>query len=233
MIAAASDLRFAMDEIAAQFQEQHPEVEVKTIYGSSGHFLAQIQYGAPFDVFCSADMAYPRKLAEAGLTVPGSEFSYAVGRIAIWVPNESSIDVEKLGVESLLDPSIIHIAIADPGHAPYGKAAVEAMKTLGVYDSVKDKLAYGDNVSQTLQHIQARSADIGIVALSLTLAPVARGKGRYWEFPLDSYQRMEQGGVISKYSNNEPLSQAFRQFVQGSKSREILKGYGFYAPEGR
>jgi len=132
LIAAAADLRFAMDEMAAQFQLIHPEVAVKTSYGSSGQFTSQIENGAPYDVFCSADAGYPRKLGEEGFAVPGSEFIYALGRIAIWVPQSSTLDIEKLGVGALLDPAIRHIAIANPEHAPYGKAALAALRSLGL-----------------------------------------------------------------------------------------------------
>src|SRR6185312_14009485 len=114
LIAAASDLRLAMDQIAAQFQTAHPEVAVKTSYGSSGQFTQQIENGAPFDVFCSADIAYPRMLAEKDLALPGSEFIYAIGRIIAWVPSSSPIPLT--GADALRDPAIRHIAIANPQH---------------------------------------------------------------------------------------------------------------------
>ncbi|MEP6963330.1 MAG: molybdate ABC transporter substrate-binding protein [Acidobacteriota bacterium] len=231
LIAAASDLRFAMEEIAGQFQLEHPEVAVKTIYGSSGHFLAQIQYGAPFDIFCSADMAYPRKLVDSGLALPGSEFLYAVGHLVVWVPAASRLNLERDGVKALLDPSVVHISIASPEHAPYGVAAVAAMRSLGVYDAVRAKLVYGDNVSQALQYVQSGSADIGIVSLSLAVSPMAKGKGRYWEVPLSAYPKMEQGGVITKWTEHEDIARAFRIFVLGDMSRGVFQSYGFSAPK--
>ena len=226
LIAAAADLRFAMDEIAAQFQKAHPEVAVKTSYGSSGQFTQQIENGAPFDVFCSADAAYPKKLAAEGLALPGSEFVYALGRIVMWVPQTSALDIEKLGAAALRDPSIRHIAIANPEHAPYGQAAVAALRSLNLYEQVKDKLVYGENVSQVLQFVQTGAADVGITALSLAV----RAGGRYRELPPDSYPKMEQGGILLKSSKQAALAQQFRAFLLGEQARSILKRYGFYLP---
>jgi molybdate transport system substrate-binding protein len=230
IVAAAGDLRFAMDEIAQRFQQQHPEVTVKVTYGSSGHFYQQAMNGAPFDVFCSADLAYPRQLEERGFGMPGSQFQYGAGRIVIWVPESSPIDVKKDGIRSLLDPSVRHIAIANPGHAPYGKAAVTAMRALGVYDAVQSRLAYGENIAQTLQYVQMRSAEIGIVALSLALAPNVRASGRYWEIPLDAYPRLVQGGIILKGTKHPAVAGAFRSFLLGEDGKSILKSFGFSSP---
>jgi molybdate transport system substrate-binding protein len=222
LIAAAADLRFAMDEIAGQFQATHPAVAVKTSYGSSGQFTSQIENGAPYDVFCSADISYPRKLAEEGLALPGSEFIYAIGRIVVWVPASSPIQLT--GAEALRDPSIRHIAIANPEHAPYGKAAVAALRSFGLYDDAKDKLVYGENVSQALQYVGTGAAEIGIVPPSLVKG------GRSWEVPPESYPKMEQGGIIVKSSRNAALAQEFRAFLLSEQGRSILKRYGFYLP---
>jgi len=222
LIAAAADLRLAMDEIAAQFQTAHPEVAVKTSYGSSGQFTSQIENGAPFDVFCSADSDYPRRLYAEGLALQGSEFIYAIGRIVAWVPATSPIQLT--GVEALRDPSIRHIAIANPQHAPNGKAAEAALRSLGLYDAVKDKLVYGENVSQALQYVETGAAEIGIVPRSLVKG------GRSWEVPPDSYPKMEQGGIIVKSSRNAALAQEFRSFLLSEQGRSILKRHGFYLP---
>lgn len=230
VIAAAADLRFAMDDVVQRFQQKHSDVVVKAIYGSSGNFSSQIESGAPFDVFCSADLSYPRMLAGKGLTVPDSEFTYAQGRIVLWVKSSSPIQVEKLGIDSLRAPSIRYIAIANPAHAPYGKAAVAALQSLGVYDAVKDKVAYGENIAQTLQFVQLGSADIGIVALSLALAPPVRGTGRYWEIPLASYPAMQQGGVILKSTKLLAIAKDFRSFMLDDQVRAILQNYGFTRP---
>lgn len=222
LIAAAADLRFAMDEMAAQFQVAHPEVAVKTSYGSSGQFTQQIENGAPYDVFCSADIAYPRALASKGLAAPGSEFIYAIGRIVVWVPESSTLQVT--GAEALRDPSIRHIAIANPQHAPYGKAAEAALRSLGLYEEVKDKLVYGENVSQAQQYVETGAAEIGIIPPSLVKS------GRSWEVPQDSYPKMEQGGILVKSSRNAALAQEFRTFLLSEQGRSILKRYGFYLP---
>jgi molybdate transport system substrate-binding protein len=222
LIAGAADSRFAMDEIAAEFQKAHPEAAVKTSYGSSGPFTSQIENGAPFDVFCSADTGYPRKLVEEGLALPGSEFVYAIGRIVVWVPASSPIQVT--GADALRDPAVRHIAIANPLLAPYGKAAEAALRSLGLYDQVKDKLVYGENVSQALQYVETGAADIGIVSHSLVKG------GRSWEVPPDSYPKMEQGGIIVKSSRNAALAKEFRAFLLGEQGRSILKRYGFYLP---
>jgi molybdate transport system substrate-binding protein len=222
LIAAAADLRVAMDQIAAEFQKAHPEVAVKTSYGSSGQFTQQIENGAPFDVFCSADAGYPRKLADEGLALPGSEFVYAIGHIVVWVPASSPIQLT--GAGALRDPAIRHIAIANPEHAPYGKAAEAALRSLGLYDQVKDKLVYGENVSQALQYVETGAAEIGIVSHSLVKG------GRSWEVPDDAYPKMEQGGIIVKSSRNAALAQQFRAFLLSEQGRSILKRYGFYLP---
>ncbi len=227
LVAAAADLRFAMDEIGKRFQAAHPEVAVKVIYGSSGQFYQQIENGAPYDVYCSADLDYPRHLAQKGLVIPGSEFQYAVGRIVVWVSNASEKQTGEVGLKNLSDPSVRFIAIANPAHAPYGKAAVAALKSLGVYEAVKDKFVYAENVSQALQQVQTQAADIGIIALSLALAPPVKDTGRYWELPLESYPRMNQGGVILKSSQNLSVAQAFRAFVLSEEGRAALKSYGF------
>ena len=230
IIAAAADLRFAMDDIAKRFQLLHPEVTVKVIYGSSGQFYQQIENTAPYDVYCSADLEYPRKLAQNGLAMPGTEFQYAVGRIVIWVSKKSTKFPGEVNLQSLRDPSVKFISISNPGHAPYGKAAVAAMTSLGVYGSVKDKLVFAENVSQAWQYIDTGAADIGIIALSLALAQTVKDAGRYWELPLDSYPRMDQGGVILKSTKNEATARAFRSFILADTGRSVLKNYGFFMP---
>jgi molybdate transport system substrate-binding protein len=231
LVAAAADLKFVMEEMIEKFQQRSPETSVKVTYGSSGNFYSQLVNQAPFDIYFSADVGYPRKLSEQGLALEGSDFVYAVGRIVIWVPAFSEIDVERLGVEALRHSSVRHIAIANPKHAPYGKAAEAAMRSLGLYEAIREKLVYGENVAQTFQFIQSGAAELGIIALSLALAPNARDQGRYWEIPLQTYPRLDQGGVILKWSREPTAAQSFRSFVLGPTGREILKRYGFTLPE--
>ncbi|MCP9439901.1 MAG: molybdate ABC transporter substrate-binding protein [Nitrospira sp.] len=233
LVAAAADLNFAIKDIVAEFERQTGH-RVRLSLGSSGHFYAQISNGAPFDIFFSADIDFPRKLIKAGLTVPETLFSYAVGRIVVWVPKQSPIDVEKLGISALLAPSVKKIAIANPKHAPYGRAAVAALKHFGLYDKVESKFVLGENISQTAHFIQSGSAEIGIIALSLAAATSLRQAGRFWEIPLTAYPRMEQGGVIlmtaEKTGHYEAVKQ-FRDWVTSRHGRAVLKQYGFYLPE--
>ena len=162
-VAAAADLQFAMQDVAARFQKE-TGTTVKLIYGSSGNFFQQIQNGAPFDMFFSANLDYPKKLESAGLTVSGSYYQYARGKIVIWVPNESKLDLSS-GLQGLMNSSVKKIAVANPQHAPYGQAAVAAMQKENIYDKVKDKLVLGENISQTASFVVSGSADVGIVAL--------------------------------------------------------------------
>ena len=229
-VAAAADLRFALDDLVKVFEEQYPATRINVTYGSSGNFFAQFQNGAPFDLFFSADIEYPRKLAERGLGAD-NVFLYAIGCIVVWVPKDSPVAVDKLGIKALLEPSIRKIAVANPEHAPYGRAAVAALKALNVYDQVAFRLVYGENIAQTAQFVQSGAADAGMLALSLAVAPQMRDAGRFWQVPLDAYPRMEQGGIILKSSKNLETARAFRDFVLGDQGREVLKRYGFYLPE--
>jgi molybdate transport system substrate-binding protein len=216
-IAAAADLQFALADGARQFRQQHPQTELAIDYGSSGNFYAQIRNGAPFDLFLSADVQYARNLA------PDAVFVYAAGKIAVWVPASSKLDP----ATALSDPSVRRIAIANPQHAPYGRAAEATLRSMGLYDSVEKKLVLGENISQTLQFIQSGAADTGIVALSLALAPNVREQGRYWEVPVSAYPKIEQGGVILKDS---PAAREFREWLLGPSGRSLLKQYGFSLP---
>ena len=229
-VAAAADLRFALDDLAKQFRAEHPKIDLAITYGSSGNFFAQIQNGAPFDVFLSADIDYPRRLIAAGLAAKDSVFRYAIGGIVIWVPAGSPLDPVALGMRTLEAPSVRHIAIANPQHAPYGRAAEAALRSLGVYDRVSPKLVLGENVAQTFEFVQSGAAEVGIVALSLVLAPAARGHGQYWEIPQNAYPKIEQGGLILPRAPSA-LAAEFRAFLVSEPARRILKEYGFAVPE--
>jgi molybdate transport system substrate-binding protein len=226
-IAAAADLRYALEDVTKAFHQRNGDVAIEPAYGSSGTFYAELLNHAPFDLYLSADLEYPRKLAAQGLTQPGSEFTYAVGRIVLWTGRESGIDVERLQIGALSLPAVHHIAIANPRHAPYGRAAEAALHSLGVYDAVKDKLVMGENISQAFQLVASGAAEVGIVALSLTQAPGAAGHGRYWEIPRDAYPRLEQGGCILQWARDPAAAQAFRAFLLAPEGRAILKRYGF------
>ncbi len=232
-VAAAADLKFAMDEVIARFHEANPGIRVTATYGSSGNFFAQLTNRAPFDIYFSADVEYPRRLADAGLAIKDSQFDYAVGQIVVWVRSDSPIDVQSLGIEALSHPSVRKVAIANPEHAPYGRAAVAAMKSLGIHDRVKDRLVLGENIAQTAQFVESGAADIGIIALSLALAPPMRDKGRYWPIPLNAYPPLEQAGIILSWAKDLDATQRFKAFVTGTapgEGRAILRRYGFVLP---
>jgi molybdate transport system substrate-binding protein len=229
VVAAASDLGFAVKEIITDFERETGN-KVRLSLGSSGTFAAQISNGAPFDVFLSADIAYPQDLEKKGFAEPNTTFVYAVGRIVLWVPKNSPVDVEKLGMQSLLDPSVRKIAIANPEHAPYGRAAVSSMEHFGLYQAVKNKLVMGENISQAAQFVQSGAAQIGIIAQSIALSDPMRTTGRYWQIPLDAYPRMDQAGVVLKQARKAGHFDAARAFVdalQAPHGRAILERYGF------
>jgi molybdate transport system substrate-binding protein len=229
-VAAAADLKFAFDDLALEFQGKNPGIKVMVTYGSSGNFYAQLSNKAPFDLFLSADIDYPKKLIDGGMALNDSLFVYAMGRIVVWVPNGSGLDVKKLGIKAVVNPSVKKLAIANPRHAPYGRAAEAALKRSGVYDAVRNRLVLGENISQTAQFVESGSADVGIIALSLALAPTMRDKGHYWTIPVDSYPQLVQAGVIMTWARDMEATQALRDFMTGKEGQVILKRYGFMLP---
>src|SRR6202453_3293980 len=224
-VAAAADLHFAMQDIAGHFEKQTGKM-VKPTYGSSGNFFQQIQNGAPFDVFFSANLDYAKKLEDAGLTVPGSYYPYAKGKIVIWVRNDSKLDLSS-GMQALLDPSIKKIAVRSEEHAPYGQAAVAAMQNVKIYEKVKDKFVLGENISQTASFVVSGGADVGIVALALALSPNMKDKGRYVEVPAGEYPPIEQACVILASSRNKETARQFLAFIKTPAIGDLLRSYGF------
>jgi len=228
-IAAAADLKFAMGELSAQFERQ-AGTKVNVTYGSSGNFFSQMRNGAPFDLFFSADIEYPQKLGAAGLAEPGTLYEYAVGRIVIWTPADANVDVKKHGWKTLLDARVEKIAIANPEHAPYGRAAVAALQKAGIYESVQAKLVYGENISQAAQFVQSGNAQAGIVALSLAVSSAMRD-GKRWEIPAEMHPALEQGAIVLKDAKNKDAALAFLEFVKSATVRATLAKYGFEFPE--
>jgi molybdate transport system substrate-binding protein len=230
-VAAASDLQFAFDELIEDFEAANPGRSVVPTYGSSGTFFSQISNGAPFDVYFSADVDYPRRLEAAGLVEPGGTRSYAIGRLALWVPDGSTIDVAGLGMAALLDPRARRIAIANPEHAPYGRAAVAAMESAGVHAAVRDGLVLGENVSQAAQFVESGAADIGIVALSLVRSPTLAGVGTFAEVPADLHPPIEQGAAVLARTRDPAAAGAFLAHVLSPGARPVLDRYGFTVPD--
>ena len=225
-IAAAADLRFAMDEIVVLFNKAHPDDQVEVIFGSSGKFNTQIQQGAPYDMYFSADIGYPRKLKVEGFAASEVQ-PYAVGRIVLWSPVR---DASKMTLADLVDPAIRKIAIANPKHAPYGKRAEEALRSAGMWDKVEARLIYGENISQTAQFVQSGNAQVGIIALSLALNPALAERGGYALIPDHLHQPLEQGFIITQRAAANKLAQAFARFMAGQEARGIMSRYGFVLP---
>jgi len=222
-IAAAADLKFALDAIVVSFKSTHPAAHIETIYGSSGNFSTQIRQGAPYDLYFSADIAYPRALKAEGFA--GSEVHpYAVGRIVLW---SASRDVGKMTLADLADLPVQKIAIANPQHAPYGKRAIEALKAAGVWEKVESKLVYGENVAQAAQFVQTGNAQVGIIALSLALSPELAKRGGYALIPDTLHQPLEQGFIITRRAADNELAQVFARFVASKEARVIMTRYGF------
>lgn len=225
-IAAAADLKFAMDEVVSQFKQQHANSEIEITYGSSGKFHTQIQQGAPYDLFFSADIAFPRQLADAGLAAAPVE-PYALGRIVLW---SNTLDASKIQLQDLTSAEITHIAIANPKHAPYGKRAEEALRAAGVWDAVEPKLVYGENIAHTAQFVQTGNAKIGIIALSLALSPELSSKGGYWLIPDTLHQPLEQGFVVTKHATANESAKQFADYMHSQAAREVMQRYGFVLP---
>jgi molybdate transport system substrate-binding protein len=226
-IAAAADLQFVLPDLATQYEKQ-TGAKLAITYGSSGNFFAQIQNGAPFDLFFSADLDYPQKLVQAGFAASDSLQIYAAGRLALWLPPDSPLDPSE-GLKTLLDPRIQRISIANPEHAPYGRAAVAALQNAGLYEQLKQKLVFGENISQAAQFVQSGGAQAGLIALSLALSPAMKN-GKRWDIPPDRYPAMEQAVVILKSSSNKRAAVSFLAFLKTRQASTTFERYGYAAP---
>jgi molybdate transport system substrate-binding protein len=225
-IAAAADLKFAMDEIVITFKMTSPGDEVNVIYGSSGKFQTQIQQGAPYDLFFSADIAYPIALAKAGYASSDVK-PYAVGRIVLW---STSQDATKMTLASLIDPKFTRIAIANPTHAPYGKRAEEALRASGLWDKIEPRLVYGENIAQTAQYVQSGNAQVGIIALALAVSPELAKQGGYGLIPDTLHAPLTQGFVITKRAASNAAASRFADFMGSKAARMVMTRYGFFLP---
>jgi molybdate transport system substrate-binding protein len=227
-VAAAADLRSVMDEIGAQFQKRSG-THVKVIYGSSGNFYQQIQNGAPFDLFLSANADYPKKLDSAGLAAANSYYEYAQGKLVVLVSAKSPLD-PRAGLRLLLDPAVKKIAIADPSHAPYGQAAIAALKAENIYQAVLPKIVMGENVSQAASFVLSGAADVGLVALSLARSPGTDGQVRYQEIPAADYPPIQQACVVLRSSKNQKLAMQFEEYLHNADAAAIFQKFGFEVP---
>lgn len=223
LVAAASDLQFAFDDIARLYEEETGR-PVKITFGSTGNLTAQIENGAPYDVLAAANVAYVERLDEQGLIAPGSQQLYAQGRLVLVVNRQSGVQATRL--DDLRDPAIRRVAIANPEHAPYGLAAQQALQSAGVWDAVQDRLVLGENVSQTLQFVQTGDAPVGIVALSI--ADVAEVRGTLLDAEL--HEPINQAMAVIQGSPREDGARAFIRIVNSPAGRKIMERYGFVAP---
>lgn len=229
-VAAASDLKFALDELVdTTLAEQHPGIRVEATYGSSGVFVQQISNGAPFDLYLSADLSLAEGLVADGLAEQQDVFAYAVGRLVVWTPEGSAVDPSP-GLPVLLDPAVRTVAIANPEHAPYGRAAVAALETAGLTEQVRPKLVLGENIAQAAEFVSSGGADAGVVAMSLVLSDPLREQGRWQEVPLEDYPRLDQGGVVLAGASDPDAARAVRDVLLGPEGTALLERYGFYLP---
>lgn len=225
-IAAAADLKFAMDELVTGFKSSQPGNDVDVVYGSSGKFHTQIQQGAPYDIYFSADIAYPRELRKKGLAA-SEVLPYAFGRIVLW---SNSMAAAKMTLADLTDPKIARIAIANPKHAPYGKRAEEALKGAGIWEKVQSKLVFGENIAHAAQFVQTGNAQVGIIALALAQNPELSKQGGYYLIPENLHNPLEQGYVITRHGGNKPLAKKFAEYMSSKSARGVMAKYGFVLP---
>lgn len=232
-VAAAASSRFAMEDIRSGFRRT-TGLEAKAVYGASGRLTAQIKSGAPFDVFVSADLAYPDSLLAWG-QASGKVETYAFGKLVLW--SATGLDPEK-GMAILIDPAVARIALADPRSAPYGREAVKAMQRSGVYGKVSSKLVYGESISQVSQYILTGNVQVGLSALSVVLSEKvalsesAQGKGKWKELDAALYDPIAQGAVITRFGRDEHPAEAARFFayLRSDSARAILAEYGYGLP---
>lgn len=229
IVAAAADLNPALKEIGNTYEKKTGE-KVLISFGASGALTQQIHNGGPYDIFFSADMDYPRQLIKAGEADADSLSQYAVGKLVLWVPADSPLDLEHQGMKALLDSSVKKIAIANPQQAPYGRAAVTALKHAGVYEQLADKLVTGENVSQAAQFVESGNAQAGFIALAHALSPQIQGKGKYWEVPAAVYPPLAQGVVVLSRSQHKKEAAGFVAYLKTRDAAEVLKKYGFTMP---
>ena len=226
-VAVASNFYNPLKEIAKQFEKQ-TGYKVQIIPGSTGKLYAQIINGAPFELFLAGDMRRPKLLEEEGNAVPGTRFTYALGKIALWSPNSNAIS--KDGKLTLKQKTFTHVAIANPITAPYGQAAVQALKKICLWNEVQPFVVHGENISQTFQFISSQNAELGFVALSQVLDPKNHKKGSWWEVPEELYDRLEQDVVLLKKGGNNPGSMELWKFLKDDLAKQTIKRYGYGLP---
>lgn len=228
-VAAAANLRYVLEEIKTAYLKQNPKAKVNLTFGASGTLVQQIQNGASFDFFMAADNEFPLKLKEKGLT-SGSMSTYAFGKLAIY---STTLNVSKQGLDVLKSSVIKKIAIANPETAPYGERAVELLRTQKLYESLKSKIVFGENISQAAQYAFTGNAEIGFIALSLALAPDMDGKGDYYVVPQSLYHPIEQACILIKTQILNTEAAKFKKFVLSPATKAIWEKWGYGLASGK
>jgi molybdate transport system substrate-binding protein len=228
-VAAAADMSAALPELVDAYTKKTGQT-VKLSFGASGNLTNQIENGAPFDIFFSADEQYPQQLIKEGLAFNDTLYRYAVGRLVLWIPNDSPLVLSELGINALLDPSIKKIAIANPATAPYGRAAEATLRHYEIYDHVSSRLVVGESIRQAAQFVESGNAQAGLIALSHALAPALKDRGRYWKVPLDAYPTLNQAAVVLTRSKQPDGARKFLDFLRTPEATSLLTSYGFSLP---
>jgi molybdate transport system substrate-binding protein len=228
-VAAAADMSSVLPQIVAAYTEKTGQ-SVKLSFGASGSLTNQIENGAPFDIFFSADEQYPQQLIKEELALKETLYRYAVGQLVLWIPADSPLVLSELGINTLLDPSIKKIAIANPATAPYGRAAEATLRHFGIYDKVSSRLVVGENIAQAAQFVETGNAQAGLIALSHAVAPALKDRGRYWKVPLDAYPTLNQAAVVLSRSQQQDAARKFLDFLRSPEGASLLTSYGFSLP---
>jgi molybdate transport system substrate-binding protein len=224
-VAAAANLRYIMDEIKILYEEKNPKVKIEVTLGASGALLQQIINGAQFDLFMAADKTFPNKLKELG-AASGEVKTYAFGKLVLW---SNVVDVSK-GINVVADNSVVHIAIAKPEIAPYGERAIQCLKYYGLFDKVKNKIVYADNISQAAQYASTGNAEVGFLAYALVLAPDMKDKGKYFVLDPKSYKPVEQACVLVKTWERNSEASKFMAFILSNECKPLFEEFGFILP---
>jgi len=231
LVAAASDLGYCIDELVGAYRKTAPDAEPKVSLGASGNFFAQIRNGAPFEVFLSADMDYPRQLAKLGAADGGTLATYAIGRIALW-SLDPQVDPNRGLAALVADERVKRFAIANPVTAPYGRAAKAALERDGLWNKVQDKLVIGENIAQTAQFVQTGNAQAGIISFATLHSTKLKGVGRYALVPATGLPPIEQGAILTRAGAANPDAAGFIRFLRSPEARAILARNGFSLPAG-
>ncbi|HEY0794118.1 MAG TPA: molybdate ABC transporter substrate-binding protein [Chthoniobacterales bacterium] len=229
-LAAAADLTYCLNELNQAFEAENPGIEVKVSTGSSGNFSAQIQNGAPYDLFLSADVRYPQELIKTGKAVGESLFIYAAGRLVLWTAEPERVDVSR-GLEVLRSPDPVHkLAIANPQHAPYGRAAQAVLEAAQLWSQVQDRLVIGENIAQAAQFVETRNAEAGLIALALVMSPRLQNVGKYVEVDPALYPRLNQAVILTRKGAVNPAAKTYLDFLKSADARRVLDRFGFRLP---